>query len=269
MTALDHETDSDPAGRGGLATVRLVAGHELRLMRRNIEATVALLVMPLVVLIIFTPLLSPLVRERDLGETGAVLSVPGLLVTFGFVAVGFVAGSVFREHGWGTWTRLRTVGAPGWSVIVGKVAPHTLLLLAQAAVLLTVGGVFFDLPVLDAPLALFVLTVVWAFCLVGLAATLVSVARDVQQVYLFINVGSLVLSGLGGALVPLELFPAPLRAVARVLPTYWSVRAYRDLLGGDAGLGTITLPVVVLLGMTVAFFAIAVWRFRFDDEKKT
>jgi len=268
MTPLDPEGTPDPTNtRSGFASLLLVAGHEVRLMRRNIEATVALLVMPLVVLALFTPLLSPLARERDLGSTGAVLSVPGVLVTFGFVAVGFVAGSVFREHGWGTWTRLRTVGAPGWSVIVGKVAPHALLLLAQAAVLLAVGRIVFDLPVLDAPLALLTLTVVWAFCLVGLAATLVSVARDVQQVYLFINVGSLVLSGLGGAIVPLELFPEPLQVVARALPTYWATRAYRDVIGG-AELGEIALPIAVLLGMTVLFFAAAVWRFRFDDEKK-
>jgi ABC-2 type transport system permease protein len=236
------------------------------MIARNVESAVALLVMPLVVVALATPLLSPLARERDLGSTGAVLTVPGILVTFGLVAVGFVASSVFREHGWGTWTRLRSVGAPPWSLLVGKLGPHSLLLLGQAVVMLLVARVGFGLPALDAPVAAALLSLAWVACLIAIAAVLVSYATDIQQSYLFSNMGSLVLAGLGGALIPLELFPEPLRTLARGLPTYWATRGYRDLVLGH-GLDTVWAPVAVLAVMTAVLAAVAARRFRFDDDK--
>jgi ABC-2 type transport system permease protein len=69
---------------------------------------------------------------------------------------------------------------------------------------------------------------------------------------------------LGGAWWPMELFPAGLQQVVKVLPTTWAMSAMTDITMRGQGLAGVLPETAVLLGFAAVFFAIGVWRLRFE-----
>lgn len=74
----------------------------------------------------------------------------------------------------------------------------------------------------------------------------------------------LTLSALGGCFVPRFVMPVWLRTVGLVTPHAWALDAYQDLLVRGYGLFEVLPKVGALAAFAVAFFAIGVWRFRFE-----
>jgi ABC-2 type transport system permease protein len=69
---------------------------------------------------------------------------------------------------------------------------------------------------------------------------------------------------LGGSFVPLMYLERFLGPLPRVVPHYWANSAFNDLLVRGLGFADVGLEFAVLLGFTLIFFIIGVWRFEFD-----
>jgi len=63
---------------------------------------------------------------------------------------------------------------------------------------------------------------------------------------------------------PIELFPPFVQTAAKVLPTTCAMQGMLDILLRGEGLAGVLLPATVLLGFAAVFFAIGVWRFRYE-----
>jgi ABC-2 type transport system permease protein len=70
---------------------------------------------------------------------------------------------------------------------------------------------------------------------------------------------------LGGAWVPTFVFPAWLQRVTVVVPTRWAVDGFDAMSWRGLGFGSAVMPILVLLGFALAFSALAVWRFRWEE----
>jgi ABC-type multidrug transport system permease subunit len=55
-----------------------------------------------------------------------------------------------------------------------------------------------------------------------------------------------------------------LDSIRRVIPHYWANTAFVDLLVRGQGLADIVPSILPLLGFTVAFLGVGLWRFKFD-----
>jgi ABC-2 type transport system permease protein len=84
------------------------------------------------------------------------------------------------------------------------------------------------------------------------------VARSPSEMSLGYDIGGMILSSLGGALVPLSAMPDWMRHVAPASPGYWAVSALRAALHGE-GAGTVR-ACAVLIGFAVAFALVAALR---------
>jgi ABC-2 type transport system permease protein len=71
-----------------------------------------------------------------------------------------------------------------------------------------------------------------------------------------------VLSGLGGAWVPLEITGATFQAIGHMSPVAWAMDGFKNISIRGLGLEAAWLPAAALAGYAVLFFAIAAWRFR-------
>jgi ABC-2 type transport system permease protein len=63
---------------------------------------------------------------------------------------------------------------------------------------------------------------------------------------------------------PIEPFPPFVQTAAKVLPTTWAMQGMLDIVMRGEGLIGVLLPAVVLLGFATVFFAVGVWRFRYE-----
>jgi len=71
---------------------------------------------------------------------------------------------------------------------------------------------------------------------------------------------------LGGAWVPAFLFPEWLQNVSEFVPTRWAVDGLDAMTWRGLPFHAALLPVAVLIGWSVVFALIAVWRFDWEGE---
>jgi ABC-2 type transport system permease protein len=234
-----------------------IARHELRILRAEPMPVIMLTIMPLVLMALFKPVF----------ESGAVQSVPGMTVLFAFFLVGQVGYVFFREHAWGTWERLRATDLKRRQIIAGKTVIPLVTFSVQFAVLFGLGHLLFGLQVRGSLPGLAIVAAVLALALTAFGVALVAACRSFMSVQAIVNIGALVFAGAGGALVPFVLLPAWIRAVAPYTPGYWAMEGFTRALQGPAAPADFVAPVGALLGWTVAFVVVIVWRLRFEETK--
>ena len=125
-----------------------VARNDLRILRSDPVFFIVFTAMPLVLMAFVKPSFRfALIAAGQKGANGAEQAVPGIAVMFSLFLVGNVGFTFFREHGWGTWDRLRCSSCTSIDLIVGKSVAPLVQSFAQLAILFGVGGVIYDLTV--------------------------------------------------------------------------------------------------------------------------
>ena len=75
-----------------------------------------------------------------------------------------------------------------------------------------------------------------------------------------------ILSGLGGAWVPLEATGATFQAIGHISPVAWALEGFENIIARGLGFDSVLIPTAALLGYAVLFFLLAAWRFRQVSE---
>lgn len=243
-------------------------GHNLRLLLADPAPMVVTTLMPLV-LMAFLQGTGGAVLEAEgyVGVTGAEQVVPGMAVLFAFFGVTYLGIGFFAEHGWGTWDRLRSSPALLFEILVGKMLPSGLVILAQVAVLFGAGALLFGLRINASIAALVAMMLASTVFLLALSMMCVSVFRTINQLSAAANVGAMVVAGLGGALAPLSVMPTWAQGIAPASPAYWALQGFRAVVLEGGGWSEIAIPVLVLAGASVVCGVIAALRFRPTDAK--
>jgi ABC-2 type transport system permease protein len=216
--------------------------HNLALALRDPGPLLSRLVMPLVAVTVVRPLYQSATKTGD----GTAQAVAGILVMFSLLGISVVGNAILSERIWRTVDRLRATPAAPVELLAGKALPGLLLFLLQQGVLLGYGVLALGLRVAG-PGLLAVVVLGWAVALLGCGAMLATLARNTSELSAATDIGGLILTCLGGALVPLELLPDWARAIAPASPGYWAMRGLRAAFTGDraAALGSTGVLVAV------------------------
>ncbi|MFG1807957.1 ABC transporter permease [Streptomyces sp. NPDC049040] len=242
-----------PDTRGFLLRTGVLVRLNTTVLLREPGPLLGRIVMPVVVLLALRPLYEAAQGAAD----GTAQAVIGSLVTFSLLALSIVGTSILSERTWRTWDRLRTTPAGAAELLLGKAVPVFCVLAAQQAVVLGFGVAVLGMPV-AAPLLLLAACAAWGLALLGLGTALGVLARSPGQLAALHDIGALVLTTLGGALVPVAELPGWARAIAPASPGYWAAHALRAAAAGDTA-GTLA-AVAVLLGVASAAGAVAALR---------
>jgi ABC-2 type transport system permease protein len=209
--------------------------HAAILLLREPGPLIGRLVLPLAFLILLHPLYEAAQGQRG-GATQAVIAT---LVTFSLLALSLVGGSILTDRIWHTWERVRATAVRPLELIAGKAVPVLAALLLQQVLVIGFGVTVLGLT-LAAPRPLGVALLgaallAWTLTLLALGAMLGVLARSLSELSAAYDIGAMILSSLGGALVPLAALPQWVRHVAPASPGYWAVAALQGALRGDTG----------------------------------
>jgi ABC-type multidrug transport system permease subunit len=205
---------------------------------------------------------------RKAGASHAFAAMAVMMLLFSVAGAG---GTLLQERTEGTLTRLQLTPAAGNAVLLGKLLSIGAIALAQLVVLFGYGALVFGVPVLDAPVALAVVSVAWAFLAVGIGLTFAVLCSSQKQLEGLSTIVILVMSAVGGAWFPREITPAWFRAVGSVTPVAWAMDAYHGVLWYGKGLLATpelssVMPYVGLMigvGLALACVSFRAYRTRF------
>lgn len=224
------------------------------LLWRDPGPLVSRVVLPVLLLLVLRPLYAAALGG---GPAGTRQGISGMAVMFSLLAVSMVGSGLLDERRLHTWDRLRASAASPASLLAGKALPVVVFIVLEQGVVIAVGAGVFGVDTAKAGLVALA-TVAWAVCVVGLGLLLGTLVRTYPQLAVAQDVGGLVLSILGGALVPLATLPSWVRLAAPLSPGYWGVRALGGALAGRPGPCLTAVAVLAAAGLAGAM--LAYWR---------
>jgi ABC-2 type transport system permease protein len=90
------------------------------------------------------------------------------------------------------------------------------------------------------------------------------ISKGAEQVILWSLNAMFLFSALGGAWFPLEVAGETFSKIGHLSPAAWAIDGFQNIVLRGQGMASTFLPAGVLLAFAGAFFALAVWRFKFE-----
>jgi ABC-2 type transport system permease protein len=149
-------------------------------------------------------------------------------------------------------------------MLAGKLVPYYIINLVQLVIMLGASSLLFGMSLGNSGAGLVVVSLAAAATATGLGVLVSALARTEAQVSGLTVLLLLILSAIGGCFVPRFIMPGWLRTIGLVTPHAWALDAYQDLLVRGYGLLEVLPKVGGLAAFALVFFAIGVWRFRFE-----
>jgi ABC-2 type transport system permease protein len=191
-------------------------------------------------------------------------SSAGIMVQFAMAGLMGAAAIIVAERKTGTMLRLLTTPITRIEIVLGHFLAMFIMILVQLTVLILFGQLLLGVGYLRVPLATLLMLLTTAFWAASLGLLIGIFARTEEQVIIFALMVMLLLSGLGGAWMPLEFTGTTFQTVGHLLPTAWAIDGFENIVVRGLGLDSVLLPAAIVFGFAIVFFAAAIWRFRFE-----
>ena len=191
-------------------------------------------------------------------------SSAGQMVTWVFIPLFGISALFAFERQQGTLRRLLTTPTTKAIFLLGTISGQVVMALVQMTLLILFGMFALDLNWGREPFALFVLLTCAALAAGAIGTAMGTFVKTEGQASGLSIMAGMVMALLGGCWYPLELFPAAVQNIVKILPTTWAMQGLIDLLLRNAGLSGILLESGVLLGFAALFLSIGVMRFRYE-----
>lgn len=255
MSTQNPSAAMSTAAADSLHRIGWLIRHQAIMRFRDPGQVISYILTPMILMLVFKPL-----YQRAFAGTGqgTIQVVTGPLIMFSVFTLAIIGNAILVEREWHTWDRLRTSSASTAEILLGKMIPVYLVVILQQTVLIAYGCLVVGLPAPRSPVLLAAAVCVWGLALLALGAAMATVLRSHAELGMVSDIGAMVISALGGALVPVSIMPGWAAAAAHASPGYWALRMLQAAVRGDT-LGTLR-PAGVLLGLALVFGAFALHR---------
>ena len=232
----------------------IVFRRQVRMNLRNPAWVLIGVMQPVLYLVLFGPLLKPLVDQFG-ADNAYTFLVPGLLVQLGMFGAFFAGFGLIGEWREGVVEAERVTPASRTALLVGRLSRDVAQLFVQALILVGLGWAM-GMRASAGGVALGValtLLVGGACAAASNALALTTKSEDVMAPV--INMVMMPVLLLSGILLPMTIGPSWLQRVSDFMPFRWIVDAVRDTFTGDFSTSH------MMWGTTWAFalFALAIW----------
>ncbi|MCW2272595.1 ABC transporter permease [Rhodoblastus acidophilus] len=151
-------------------------------------------------------------------------------------------------------------------VVGGKFLFLTLQGTIQVGIIFLVAAALYGVAVMDRVLSWSLVTLAAAAMAAGAALLLCALCRTRQQAQTLSAFLVLMVSAVGGSMIPRYLMPRWLQDVSMLTPNAWAIEAYQDLLWRDADGGRAFLYAAMLVGVGLVAMTFA-WAFLLRERR--
>lgn len=193
----------------------------------------------------------------------AIFMIPGIAaMVILFITVLMTALGVVRERERGTLEQLVVSPLRPVELMVGKILPYSLIGLLDFTLVLVAAIYLFDIPFAGNLAVFYIVTVFFLLSALGLGLVASAAAQNQQQAMqmaMFTVFPQMLISGV---IFPLEAMPAPIVAIAKVLPLTYYVPVARGMFIKGLGIETLQSQAIALVVYGLAMIAVASVIFR-------
>jgi len=193
----------------------------------------------------------------------AVNVVPGLVaVILTMTMIMFTSAAIVRESERGNMEMLITTPVRSIELMIGKIIPYMFIGGLQVAIILGLGNIIFDVPIVGSLWQLAVVTLLFITASLTLGLVISTIATNqlqTMQMTLFVLLPSILLSGF---MFPYDGMPQAAQYIAEALPATHYMRLIRGVVLRDAEIFDMRFDLYWLALFTIAGLAVASFRFK-------
>jgi ABC-2 type transport system permease protein len=205
---------------------------ELKMFYRRPEQVVLTFSLPALICILLGSIFSTKLPDTHV-STGSVIAAS--MLAYGILSTSFInlGISIAADRDTGALKRLRGTPTTALSYFIGKIFLVAIVSLAEAAILLAVGLLFFDLRL---PATVFEwFTFAWVFILGVVSCSLLGIfisnlASNAVAAAVVTNGPAVGLQFVSGTYVPLIVLPTWMLVVGSIFPVKWMAQGFRSVL---------------------------------------
>lgn len=207
--------------------------------------------------------MTSLVKPAPGNNVGLIQAVAGTAIMMLLFSVAGLGMSLLDEKQEGTLKRLLVAPVPPVHILLGKMLSANVIAIAQLVAMVVFAVLAFGLQVRSHVVGLSLVVLATAYACSAFGVFLAAIAKSRQQVQGLSTLIILVMSGIGGSMIPLFFMPAFMQKIAVLSVNYWGIQGFFDVLWRElpltdpvflgrlaalVGIGTL------LNGMAVVFF---------------
>jgi len=191
--------------------------------------------------------------------------LPGVLaMNIMFSSLWGVGWVIVRYRKNGVLRRLKGTPLSPWEFLSAQVLSRLLVVLSASLIVYLGASVLLNLPMRGSYLALVLVYVAGALCLISLGLIVAARLRTEEVADGLLNLISWSMLLLSGVWFSMEGASPAARSLSRLLPLTHLVEAARAVMIDGAGVAQILPQVGLLLGLACLFLTLAAWLFRWE-----
>jgi ABC-2 type transport system permease protein len=210
---------------------------------------------------------SAAIKVKDNVTLSATHTSPGMMLQFAIAGLITAATVIVSERKTRSLQRLLTTATSRVHILLGHYLAIFTLIFGQFVLLITFGQLILKVDYLRIPLATLLVAVTAAACISAMGLLIGVFAKSEEQTVIFVMIPMFVLSGLGGAWMPLEYTGAAFQSIGHVSPVAWAMDGFKNIVARGLDFNSVLLPVAALAGYALFFFILAAWGFRRSEER--
>jgi ABC-2 type transport system permease protein len=190
----------------------------------------------------------------------------GMAVQFILFASVEAGIGLLTERQKGLWRRLRAAPLSRWVLLGSKATSQALIALAILAVLFGFGAAVFHVRILGSWLGFALVSLAYALTASTFGLLIAALGKTPQAARGVSVMAVLLMVLLGGAWMPMFMFPGWVQSLTLAIPTRWAVDGLEGATWRGLGLIELLPRAAALLGFAAVFGCLAAARFRWEED---
>ncbi len=206
--------------------------------------------------------MTSIVGEKKEANLGLIQAVAGTAIMMLLFSVAGIGTSILEEKENGTINRLLYSPLKPDSILYGKMLYAFVIAVLQLTVMFLFAWVVFGLNLLTNIPALILMIVATGFAVSSFGIFLAAIAKTRQQAQGLSTLIILIMSAIGGSMIPLFIMPAIMKKIAVFSVNYWGIQGFYDIFWRGLPLVNILPRILVLLAIGMVMTLISVRLFK-------
>lgn len=237
---------------------------DLKLFFDNKQDMLLTFALPIVFITLFTFVFGRMGDSEESNLGGHVHVVSGTSVMMLLFSVAGIGGSLLDEKQEGMLKKLLCSPMPPNYILYGKLVFANIISIVQLIIMFVYAWLVFGLDILPYLPSIVLMILAIAYACSGFGIVLASFAKSRQQVQGLSTIIVLVMSAIGGSMIPIFIMPEIMQKIAVVSVNYWGIQGFYDIFLNLLPFTDITFlsNVFVLIGIGTSLNFIALLMFR-------
>ncbi|MBN2275920.1 MAG: ABC transporter permease [Bacteroidales bacterium] len=202
---------------------------DLKLFFGNKQDMLLTFALPIVFITLFSFVFGSMGNTEEAKNGSIVHVVAGTSVMMLLFSMAGIGGSLLDEKQEGMLKKLLCSPMHPDTILFGKMLYANIISIIQLIIMFIFAWLVFGLPIIHHLPSLAIMILATAYACSGFGIVLASFAKTGRQVQALSTIIVLVMSGIGGSMVPVFVMPEIMQKIAVVSVNYWGIHGFYDI----------------------------------------